>query len=65
MDYDLMNPDSNYMMYRSEGKNCHDSQIKIENILHSISVSKVVAYDKALADLRMGRQIVSFKELTA
>ena len=64
IDHFLMNPDSNYILDSTKGKNCHDARMHVENILHSISVPRAIEYYKALSDLGMGRQIVSFSELT-
>ncbi len=60
IDFSLMNPDSNYNKDKSKGKNAHFSRIEMENLIHSISVEKAVEYFKSLADLGLGRQLVSF-----
>lgn len=60
IDFCLMNPDSNYNKDKTKGKNAHRTRVEMENLIHSISVEKAVNYFKALADLGLGRQIVSF-----
>ena len=60
IDFSLINTDTNYISDPSKGKNCHLSRIEIENFMHSISVEKTNAYYKALADLGLGREVISF-----
>lgn len=60
IDFCLMNPDSNYNKDKTKGKGAHLSRVNMENLIHSISVEKAVNYFKALADLGLGRQIVTF-----
>ncbi|WP_158267435.1 class I SAM-dependent methyltransferase [Adhaeribacter arboris] len=60
IDFALVNPDTNYVKERSKGKECNQTRIKIDNLMHAVSVEKTVEYYRALADLGMGRQIISF-----
>ncbi|MGQ0829623.1 MAG: class I SAM-dependent methyltransferase [Bacteroidota bacterium] len=60
IDFNLVNPDTNYNQDKTKGKNAHQSRIEIDNLMHSISVEKTVNYYKALADLGLGRQIITF-----
>jgi hypothetical protein len=60
IDFNLLNPDSNYVEDSSKGKNCHKSRVTIDNLMHAVSVESAVNYYKSLADLGMGRQIISF-----
>jgi SAM-dependent methyltransferase len=64
IDIYLMNPESNYINDSSKGTNCHNARIEIENLLHPISIPKVIEYYEALVDLGMGRRIISFNQLT-
>lgn len=60
IDFSLVNPDTNYVNEKVKGKNCNRSRVEIDNLMHSISVEKTVAYYRALADLGLGRQIIAF-----
>ncbi len=60
IDFALINPDTNYIKDRAKGKNCNQARLHLDNLMHEVSVEKTVAYYKALADLGMGRQIISF-----
>ncbi len=60
IDFNLVNPDTNYNKDKTKGKNAHKSRIEIDNLMHSISIEKTVNYFKALADLGLGRQIIAF-----
>ncbi|QMU28979.1 class I SAM-dependent methyltransferase [Adhaeribacter radiodurans] len=60
IDFALVNPDTNYVKDRSKGKECNQARIQIDNLMHTISIDKTVEYYRALADLGMGRQIISF-----
>lgn len=60
IDFNLLNPDSNYNKDKTKGKNAHNARVESDNLMHSISVEKTVNYFKALADLGLGRQIISF-----
>ncbi len=60
IDFNLVNPDTNYNIDKTKGKNAHRSRIEIDNLMHSISIEKTVNYYKALADLGLGRQIIAF-----
>lgn len=60
IDFNLINPDSNYALDKGKGKNAHRSRIELDNLMHSISVEKTVNYYKSLADMGLGRQIISF-----
>lgn len=60
IDMNLFNPDSNYVMDGSKGKNCHRSRVAIENLLHETSPIKTNHFYEAMADLGIGRQIIMF-----
>jgi SAM-dependent methyltransferase len=60
IDFNLMNPDTNYNKDKTKGKNTHRSRVEIDNLMHSVSIEKTVNYYKALADLGLGRQIITF-----
>ena len=60
IDFNLVNPDTNYNKDKTKGKNTHRSRVELDNLMHSISIEKTIQYFKALADLGLGRQIISF-----
>lgn len=60
IDFALTNPDTNYVKDPAKGKNCNQTRIRVDNLMHNVSVEKTIAYYRALADLGMGRQIISF-----
>jgi hypothetical protein len=60
IDWNLLNPDSNYVKDRTKGKNCHKERIEFENLVHNLDVDKLIALYKSLADLGLGRQITGF-----
>jgi SAM-dependent methyltransferase len=60
IDWNLLNPDTNYIKDRSKGKNCHKERVNFENLIHDVGVEKVVTLYQALADMGLGRQITGF-----
>lgn len=60
IDLCLLNENTNYINDKSKGKSCHNSRVKIDNLIHSISIEKAVNYYNSLAELGLGRQIISF-----
>lgn len=60
IDVNLLNRDTNYKRDATKGKNVYRASIELENLIHAISLEKTVAFNKALADLGLGRCIVSF-----
>jgi len=59
IDMNIMNQYTNYIMDSSIGKGCHKSRVKIENILHNISIEKANNFFRSLADLGLGRDIIA------
>lgn len=57
IDFNLLNPNTNYARDRSVGRSCHLARVEIENLLHGISVEKTIAYYESLADLGLGRAV--------
>ncbi|MBI5540724.1 MAG: class I SAM-dependent methyltransferase [Bacteroidia bacterium] len=64
IDFFLFNADSNYVIDKTKGKNCHFARVEIDNMFHSISVENTVQYYKSLALMGIGRQIISFYRFT-
>jgi len=60
IDFNLINTSANYILDPAKGKARHRARVEIENMLHSVSVEKTVAFYEALADLGLGRQIIGF-----
>ena len=60
IDFNLFNPDSNYVEDPSRGKGCHQARVAIENLIHGISPDGANRLYEALAELGLGRQIVAF-----
>ncbi len=64
IDLDLLSVNSNYVNNKALGKVSHTKRIEFENLIHSISVEKTNQFYESLADLGLGRNIVSFFTLT-
>ena len=63
IDFNLFNPNTNYINDPSKGKSCHQARIEIENFLSSISGTKLIDLYKLLAEMGLGRDIVSFLQV--
>lgn len=60
IDWGLLNINTNYIKDKAKGKACHKSRIEFENLLHTMSTEKVIAFYKAMGDLGLGRLITGF-----
>lgn len=60
IDLFLANIKSNYIMDRSTGKDAHNSRILIDNFLNEVSIEKTINLYASMADIGIGRQIISF-----
>lgn len=58
VDFNLFNPNANYVVLPETGKGAHSQRINIENLLHDISIDKTNALYEALANLGLGREII-------
>lgn len=58
IDFDLLSPDSNYVMDKARGKNAHQKRMMLDGMMNKISIQKTVNYYQALADLGLGRQVI-------
>ncbi len=58
IDFNLLNPRTNYVEDREAGKPCHRARMAAESLMMSISPEKTNALYEALAELGLGRQIV-------
>ena len=63
IDFNLANPFANYVMNRDVGKGAHQQRIFVENIMHSVSPDLTNLYYAAMAQLGLGRQLISFLTL--
>lgn len=59
IDFFLFNPDSNYIMDKTAGKNCHQSRVQLENLMHATSMDGLLNIYRELAKMGLGRQIMA------
>lgn len=59
----LFNPNTNYVDEPTKGKSCHQARVDIENFLSSISVTKLNNLYEVIAEMGLGRNIVSFLQV--
>jgi 2-polyprenyl-3-methyl-5-hydroxy-6-metoxy-1,4-benzoquinol methylase len=60
IDFNLMNPDSNYIQNPEKGKNCHLQRIRIENLLARTSAKDLVAFRRGCGQAGLGRNIIVY-----
>lgn len=60
IDFNLYNPNTNYVLKKEVGKSCHNERVMIENLLHKISPEKTNNLYRAMAELGIGRSIIGF-----
>ncbi|KUO78109.1 MAG: hypothetical protein APF81_06860 [Desulfosporosinus sp. BRH_c37] len=63
IDLNLFNPNTNYVNEPTRGKSCHQARIDIENFLSLISETKLNNLYEVIADMGLGRSIVSFLQV--
>jgi len=63
IELNLFNPNTNYINEPTRGKSCHQARIDIENFLASISEAKLINLYKLLAEMGLGRTIVTFLQV--
>jgi 2-polyprenyl-3-methyl-5-hydroxy-6-metoxy-1,4-benzoquinol methylase len=59
IDFNLFNSDTNYVKDTSKGRNVHLARVACENLLSEISIPKTIELYKTLAELGVGRSIIS------
>jgi 2-polyprenyl-3-methyl-5-hydroxy-6-metoxy-1,4-benzoquinol methylase len=64
IDWNLLNPNTNYVKDKTKGKSCHRERIVFENLLHKMPLEKVVDFYTSMADVGLGRSITGFFKLT-
>lgn len=60
IDWNLLNPNSNYIQKKELGKSCHRERIEFENLIHTLPLEKVNAFYQAMGDIGLGRLITGF-----
>jgi 2-polyprenyl-3-methyl-5-hydroxy-6-metoxy-1,4-benzoquinol methylase len=60
IDWNLLNPNTNYVKDKSKGKSCHRERIELDNLIHTRPIEQVVNFYKSMSDLGMGRLIGGF-----
>lgn len=58
VDFQLMNPFTNYYERPETGKACHRAAVRLESLLHDISMEYTVEIRRMLGDMGFGREIV-------
>jgi len=60
IDWNLLNPNTNYVSDKTKGKSCYRERIEIENLIHSQPMEKIVDFYAAMAEVGFGRGITGF-----
>jgi 2-polyprenyl-3-methyl-5-hydroxy-6-metoxy-1,4-benzoquinol methylase len=60
IDIFLSNNQSNYVLDKSKGKDAHKSRILVDNFLNAESIENTIELYRAMANIGLGRQIISF-----
>jgi 2-polyprenyl-3-methyl-5-hydroxy-6-metoxy-1,4-benzoquinol methylase len=60
IDFNLMNPDSNYIRSGDKGKNCHIERVRIENLLAEENSADLVAFRRGCGQAGVGRNIIVY-----
>ncbi len=60
IDLNLLNPDSNYVMDKTKGRNVHLARVAFENLLDELPTKDVNTFYEALAQLGLGRNLTAF-----
>lgn len=58
IDFNLLNPDTNYVMDKTKGKNCHLARVFVENMMHQISPERTNYIYEQLGEMGLGREII-------
>ncbi len=64
IDWNLINPNTNYVQDKTKGKSCYRERIEIENLIHTMPIEKVVNFYASMADVGYGRGITGFFKLS-
>lgn len=60
IDLALFNEKTNYVMHPLAGKPVHKARMRIENLIHDISIDKAVKLYESFAELGLGRNLIGF-----
>lgn len=60
IDLSLLNPDTNYVMDKTKGKNCHLARVAADNFLARKSVSDLVAFRRGCGESGLGRNVIVY-----
>ena len=60
IDFNLFNPDSNYVQDPSKGRNCHRERIAIENMLARSGIDNLIAFRRGCGEAGVGRNVISY-----
>ncbi|NDC08098.1 MAG: class I SAM-dependent methyltransferase [Oxalobacteraceae bacterium] len=65
IDLFLFNDHTNYISNSTVGKSCHAVRVEVENLLHSLSPEATIRMYQAMAELGIGRQLVSYFKMSS
>lgn len=60
IEMNLLNSNTNYVKDKSKGKSCYWERIKIENLMHNMSIKATISMYEAMTKLDLGRVITGF-----
>ncbi|MDE6387102.1 MAG: class I SAM-dependent methyltransferase [Lachnospiraceae bacterium] len=58
VDFHLLNPLTNYYEKPEVGKTCHNATVRLENLLHDVSIERTIDIYRMLGDMGFGREII-------
>jgi predicted SAM-dependent methyltransferase len=60
IDLSLLNPDTNYVMDKTKGKNCHWARVAADNFLARKSVQDLVTFRRGCGESGLGRNVIVY-----
>ncbi|OAI21035.1 hypothetical protein A1359_02475 [Methylomonas lenta] len=60
IDLALFNENTNYVMHPGAGKSVHKARMRVENLIHDISIDKALKFYESFAELGLGRNLIGF-----
>lgn len=63
IDLSLLNPDTNYIMDKAKGKNCHLARVAADNFLARKAIKDLVAFRKGCGESGLGRNVIVYGQL--
>lgn len=64
IEFNLFNPNANYVMDKKTGAGAHLQRLRIDNLMHKISIEKTNRFYEALGDMGLGRSIIGIFKKT-